>query len=161
MNINTILFRIIQALAGNLFVRLLLVMICADLIFGSLRAIKYHRWNSAVGIDGCIRKVGMVSCVLLLTLVDMVIAANVLSWLPDQAQTTLSQIGIVKLGFTELFALLFVLYEATSVLKNMLLCGVPIPAGVRTRLAKWLESMTDETDADLISPEPTIPEHTE
>ena len=63
--------------------------------------------------------------------------------------SAISSAGIVKLGITELFALLFVLYEATSILKNMLLCGLPIPAGMRDKVAKWLEKMTDETNVPL------------
>lgn len=149
MEINTIINSIIFAMAGNLFVRLLFVLISADIIFGSLRAAKFKKWNSAVGIDGCIRKTGMCSCVLILTIMDMILSVNVLTWLPADSKTFLDEIGIVKLGITELFALLFCLYEATSVLKNMLLCGLPIPAGLRQRLAKWLDSMTDETNADL------------
>lgn len=150
MNASAIFIRLVATMAGNLFVRLLLIMICADLIFGSLRAVKYHRWNSAVGIDGCIRKSGMICCIVMLTMMDMILTANILSWLPLETQDVLSEIGIVKLGLTELFAILFILYEATSVLKNMLLCGVPIPAGLRQKLAKWLDTMTDETNVELL-----------
>ena len=57
--------------------------------------------------------------------------------------------GVVKMGVTELFCLLFILYEATSVLKNMLLCGIPIPAGIWEKLAVWLDNMTDETQIDM------------
>ena len=39
---------------------------------------------------------------------------------------------------------MLVQYEATSILKNMLLCGLPVPAGMREKLASWLVSMTDE-----------------
>ena len=53
------------------------------------------------------------------------------------------------MGITELFALLFIMYEATSVLKNMLLCGIPIPAGIREKLSAWLDNMTDETQVDM------------
>lgn len=56
---------------------------------------------------------------------------------------------LVKMGITELFCLLFILYEATSVLKNMLLCGIPVPAGIREKLTVWLDSMTDETQVDM------------
>lgn len=137
------------ALYGNLFVKLLAVAICADMVFGSLRAAKYHCWNSAVGIDGGIRKVGMVAGVLLFTVVDMLLQADLIGWVGDDVRKVLAAAGIVKLGATELFALLFILYECTSVLKNMLLCGIPIPAGLRNKVADWLEKMTDETGMDL------------
>ena len=142
--VNAFFIRFFGALMGNIFVRLLLIVVCADMVFGSLRAAKYRCWNSAVGIDGAIRKAGMLACVLLFTAMDMMMHVDLLSWLPVDLQNTLDAVGVVKMGITELFALLFILYEATSVLKNMLLCGLPVPAGMREKLAYWLDSMTDE-----------------
>ena len=139
----------VAALYGNAFVIALEIAICADMVFGSLRAIKYRKWNSSVGIDGGIRKVGMVSAVAILTMVDMLLNVNLIGWVSPEISKALSSAGIVKLGITELFALLFVLYEATSILKNMLLCGLPIPSGMRDKVAKWLEKMTDETNVPL------------
>lgn len=138
-----------EALCGNIFVKLLAIAICADMVFGSLRAAKYRRWNSAVGIDGGIRKVGMVAGVLLLTTVDMLLNLDLINLVGDDVRRALSAAGIVKMGVTELFALLFILYEFTSILKNMLLCGIPIPAGLRKKAVAWLESMTDETGEEF------------
>lgn len=138
-----------EALCGNIFVKLLAIAICADMVFSSLRAAKYRRWNSAVGIDGGIRKVGMVAGVLLLTTVDMLLNLDLINLVGDDVRRALSAAGIVKMGVTELFALLFILYECTSILKNMLLCGIPIPAGLRKKAVAWLESMTDETGAEF------------
>lgn len=149
--VNAIMIRFFDALMGNIFVQMLLIVVCADMVFGSLRAAKYRCWNSAVGIDGAIRKAGMLACVILFTTMDMMMNIDVLGWLPADIRTTLDACGIVKMGITELFALLFILYEATSVLKNMLLCGLPVPAGLREKLAGWLDSMTDETHLDMIS----------
>ena len=67
----------VAALYGNAFVIALAIAICADMVFGSLRAIKYRKWNSSVGIDGGIRKVGMVSAVAILTMVDMLLKAGI------------------------------------------------------------------------------------
>lgn len=135
---------------GNIFVQLLLIVVCADMVFGSLRAAKYRCWNSAVGINGAIRKAGMPACVLLFTAMDMMMHVDVLGWLPADIRTTLDACGIVKMGITELFVLLFILYEATSVLKNMLVCGLPVPAGLREKLASWLDNMTGETNVDVV-----------
>ena len=148
--VNAFIIRFFSALMGNIFVRLLLIAVCADMVFGSLRAAKYRKWNSAVGIDGAIRKAGMLACVLLFTAIDMMMHVDVLGWLPADARNVMGSCGVVKMGVTELFALLFILYEATSVLKNMLLCGLPVPAGLRENLAKWLDSMTDETQIDVV-----------
>ena len=149
--VNAFIIRFFSALMGNIFVRLLLIAVCADMVFGSLRAAKYRKWNSAVGIDGAIRKAGMLACVLLFTAIDMMMHVDVLGWLPAEARNVMDSCGVVKMGVTELFALLFILYEATSVLKNMLLCGLPVPAGLRAKLAGWLDTMTEETKVDIVA----------
>jgi len=143
------IIRLMGVLVNNIFVDLLFIAVCADMIFGTLRAAKYRCWNSAVGIDGAIRKAGMVASVLLFTLMDMLLRVDLLSWLPAEVRNVMDAVGVVKMGITELFCLLFILYEATSVLKNMLLCGIPVPAGIREKLAVWLDSMTDETQVDM------------
>lgn len=156
--INAFIIRLFSVLTGNVFVSILLIAVCADMIFGTLRAAKYRCWNSAVGIDGAIRKAGMVASVLLFTLIDMLLHVDLLYWLPADIRDIMDTMGVVKMGITELFCLLFILYEATSVLKNMLLCGLPVPAGIRKKLAVWLDSMTDETQVDM---EYEIGEHSE
>ena len=148
--VNAFMIRFFAALMGNIFVRLLLIAVCADMVFGSLRAAKYRKWNSAVGIDGAIRKAGMLACVLLFTAIDMMMHVDVLGWLPEEVRNVIGNCGVVKMGVTELFALLFILYEATSVLKNMLLCGLPVPAGLRKKLGAWLSTMTEETNVDVL-----------
>lgn len=147
--VSAFIIRLMGVLVNNIFVDLLFIAVCADMIFGTLRAAKYRCWNSAVGIDGAIRKAGMVASVLLFTLMDMLLRVDLLSWLPAEVRNVMDAVGVVKMGITELFCLLFILYEATSVLKNMLLCGIPVPAGIREKLAVWLDSMTDETQVDM------------
>lgn len=147
--VNAFFIRFFAALMGNIFIRLLIIAVCADMVFGSLRAAKYRCWNSAIGIDGAIRKAGMLACVILFTAMDMLLHVDVLSWVPADVRNVLDTMGVVKMGITELFAFLFILYEATSVLKNMLLCGLPVPAGMREKLAVWLDNMTDETQVDM------------
>ena len=79
----------------------------ADMVFGSLRAAKYRKWNSTVGIDGAIRKAGMLACVLLLTAIDMMMHVDVLGWLPVDTRNVLDACGVVKMGVTELFPCCF------------------------------------------------------
>ena len=147
--INEFISHFLFALVNNIFVDLLIIAVCADMVFGTLRAAKYRCWNSAIGIDGAIRKAGMVASILLFSLMDMLLHVDILSWIPADIRAVLDTMGVVKMGITELFALLFILYEATSVLKNMLLCGIPVPAGIRGKLAVWLDNMTDETQIDM------------
>lgn len=143
--VNAFYIRVTAALFGNIFVRLLLIAVCADMIFGSLRAIKYRCMNSCIGIDGATRKAGMVASVVLFTIMDVILRVDLMHWLPVDIQNAMNSVGIVKAGVTELFAILYILYEAISVLKNMLLCGLPVPAGIREKLTSLLGKWTDET----------------
>ena len=43
---------ILTLLAGNSFFRILLIAVALDTILGVLRAIREHKFNSCVGIDG-------------------------------------------------------------------------------------------------------------
>lgn len=105
-------------MVNNIFVDLLFIAVCADMIFGTLRAAKFRCWNSAVGIDGAIRKAGMVASELLFTLMDMLLRVDILAWLPTEVRSVMDTMGVVKMGITEMSCLRFILYEATSVLKN-------------------------------------------
>ena len=49
-----------EIMVHNKGVQLLSIFIILDVIFGVLRAIKERKLNSTIGIDGIIRKVGMI-----------------------------------------------------------------------------------------------------
>lgn len=132
---------IINLIEAHSFFVLLVYMVLLDTILGVLRAIKEKKFNSCVGIDGAIRKVGMLISVIVLMMVDKMVNIDFLFMLPDEY---ISVIGINKMGICELFSLLFVLYELVSVLKNMTLCGLPIPAKVKNFIQAFLENMTEE-----------------
>lgn len=140
-----------EAIFGNLFVVLVLLAIAMDTFLGALRAFKYHKWNSSVGIDGGLRKVAMLGSVFFLVLVDMLLNLNVLGWVGEEMQRNLSVIGVTNLGIAEFFCLFYIMYEATSILKNMLLCGLPCPRGLKEKLAHWLQEMTEETNVDVVA----------
>ena len=53
-------------------------------------------------------------------------------------------LGISKLGVCEFFSLLFILYELVSILKNMTLCGLPVPTKIKIWIQKFLDDMTEE-----------------
>ena len=53
------LIHIYAEAAGNTFLQLVLIAVVIDTIFGVLRAIKERRFNSNFGINGAIRKCGM------------------------------------------------------------------------------------------------------
>ena len=131
----------LKSLAENSFFEILLIAVVLDTILGVLRAIKEHKFNSCVGIDGAIRKAAMLLSVGLLMLVDIIMHVNILFMIPEQY---IKLLGIQKLGVCEFFCLLFVLYEAVSVLKNMTLCGLPVPERIKKWIQKFLSDMTDE-----------------
>ena len=126
---------------NNPFTIIVVFTIIFDTILGCLRSIKEHKFNSTVGIDGGIRKVAMLISVLALGFVDTIIHVNLLFFIP---QEYIKILGITSLGLCEFFALLFALYEATSILKNMVLCGLPIPPKAKEFINKFLTVMTDE-----------------
>lgn len=135
----------IDVITHNNFVRGVLLWIVLDTILGCLRAIKQHKFNSAFGIDGGIRKVAMIVSVAFLMLVDVMVGVNVITWLPE---TFRQATGLAKIGVGEFFCTLFLLYESISILKNLYLCGCPIPKWLKTWLEKFLNNMTGELEAN-------------
>ena len=143
----------ITLLGGNSLIKLLLLAVVLDTILGVGRAIKYHKFNSSVGIDGAIRKVMMLVSAGVLMMADLIIHINLVGFVDEQY---IQLIGLEKVGMCELFCLLFIVYEFVSILKNMLLCGLPIPRRIREWLIKFLDDMTAELpDESLITKEET------
>lgn len=132
---------LIVLLGGNSLIKLLLLAVVLDTILGVGRAVKYHCFNSSVGIDGAVRKVMMLVSAAVLMLADLIIHINLLGFID---KTYLQIFGLEKVGMCELFCLLFIVYEFVSILKNMLLCGLPIPRRIREWLLKFLDDMTAE-----------------
>lgn len=139
--------KIITLLASNSFVKILLIAVALDTILGVLRAIKEHKFNSCVGIDGAIRKAGMLLSVCFLMATDVIMHINVLSMIPEEYVQLL---GIDKMGICEFFSLLFILYELVSILKNMTLCGLPVPTKIKRWIQKFLDDMTEELPEEAV-----------
>ena len=131
----------IDLIASNSLIKLLLLAILLDTILGTGRAIKEHKFNSCIGIDGAIRKVMMLVSAAVLMMADLIININLTAFLPEDA---LNVVGLQKVGMCELFCVLFIVYECVSILKNMLLCGLPVPAKIRELLTAFLDNMTAE-----------------
>ena len=137
---------LLSMIEAHSFFVLLLYAVCLDTVLGVLRAVKERKFNSCVGIDGAIRKVAMLFSVVLLMYVNAIVNINFLFMVPEEY---LSYIGITELGICELFCILFVLYELVSILKNMTLCGLPVPTRLRKFLVEFLDGMTDELPEDV------------
>ena len=131
----------INSLTHNLFAQIVVWAIFLDTFLGVLRAVKERKFNSGIGIDGGIRKIAMIGCIAFLAVLDMSFTFNLLFMLP---QEWISFLGINKLGLCEFFSILFILYEAVSILKNMVLCGLPVPTKLKNWIESFLDIMTDE-----------------
>lgn len=132
---------VIKLVASHYFFKILIIAVLMDTILGVLRAIKEHKFNSCVGIDGAIRKVAMLLSVVFLVFVDSTVNIDFLFMIPERY---LQYIGLTRMGICELFCLLYILYEIVSILKNMTLCGLPVPTKLKAWIQKFLDDMTDE-----------------
>ena len=66
--------------AGNSpVVQLVVIAVVLDTVFGCIRAAKDRQFNSCFGINGAIRKIGMVVSILALILVDQIVQLNWIS----------------------------------------------------------------------------------
>lgn len=133
----------ISNLSENPIIKILIITLLLDVFYGSIRAIKEKKWNSTVGINGMLRKFGMIGSIIFLALADVCIDLDLLFFIPEDI---LKVVKLQRVGSCELFGIMFILYEITSVLKNMLLCGIPVPKGLKNKVEKLLNSMTTELD---------------
>ena len=132
----------ISLLNSNGF-KVLLVVICLDVFFGILRAIKQRKLNSSIGIDGIIRKCGMLVSTIFIKMIDFIVDLDFLGFVPLAVKEVLNIQN--QFGIGSLFALLFIIFEALSVLKNMVICKLPIPK----KLQKWLEKALHEFTTEI------------
>lgn len=130
-----------NCLLENTSFKLLLIFIVFDIIFGILRAIKERKINSTIGIDGMIRKVGMIISTIFLFLVDRMTNLNFIGFLPEEV---LNIMTLKFIGIGDLFDILFIVFESLSILKNMYLCNLPIPKKLKDVLKKILTEFTEE-----------------
>lgn len=135
------------ALSSNVVVLIVVWCIMFDTFFGVLRAVKEHAFNSSFGIDGGIRKVGMIFSILFLFIADLTVHINIIGFVPKEY---LAIIGLEKIGMLEFFGLFFILYEAISILKNMYLIGIPMPLWLKDQLEKLLTQLTNEIPTKLL-----------
>lgn len=129
------------SLFDNDGMKVLVVVIVLDLILGVLRAIREKNVNSCIGIDGMIRKVGMLIVIVFLTIIDAIIDLNLIGFIPEQLRETLN---FNEVGISSLFNVLFVIFEILSIFKNMILCKLPIPKKLQDYLEKIMKEFTGE-----------------
>ena len=130
-----------EIMVHNKGVQLLIIFITLDVIFGILRAIKEGKLNSTIGIDGIIRKVGMIITICVCILVDIIISIDLIGFIPDKVKEIL---GLSKIGISMLFNILYIIFEILSIFKNMYKCKLPLPKKLKVYLEKILREFTSE-----------------
>ena len=121
--------------------KILGIVITLDTIFGILRAIKEKSLNSCIGIDGIIRKVGMLISIIFLMAIDTIIHLDLIGFIPDSIKE-ICNFG--QVGIADLFMILFIAFEILSIFKNMILCKLPIPKKLQQFLENAMKEFTGE-----------------
>lgn len=129
-----------QNAAHSVLLQLVVIAVICDTVFGVLRAVKEKKFNSNFGIDGAIRKIGMIISLVFMVVADAVIEINLIGFVPEEVRSFL---GIEAIGVAEFFALLYIAYEVISIIKNMALCGLPVKS-IWVKARTWLGKYTDE-----------------
>ena len=127
---------------NNMF-KVLIIVIVMDIVFGVLRAIREKKINSTVGIDGMIRKTGMLLSVIFTAMIDVVINFNLIGFIPEDIKGALK---LDYIGFHEMSPLLYIIFEFLSISTNMVLCKLPIPAKWQKTLENFFKKFTGELD---------------
>ena len=130
-----------EIMVHNKGVQLLIIFIVLDVIFGVLRAIKERKLNSTIGIDGIIRKVGMIIAISVSILVDMIVRVDLIGFIPESVKDAL---GLSKVGVSMIFNILYIIFEILSIFKNMYRCKLPLPKKLKVFLEKMLKEFTSE-----------------
>lgn len=130
-----------EIMVHNKGVQLLIIFIVLDVIFGVLRAIKEGKLNSTIGIDGIIRKVGMIITICVCILVDMIVSVDLIGFIPENIKVVL---GLSKVGVSMIFNILYIIFEILSIFKNMYRCKLPLPKKLKVFLEKMLKEFTSE-----------------
>ena len=142
------------AAAHNKLIQLVIIAVIIDTLFGVLRAIKEHNFNSCFGINGAIRKCGMIISIMLLVIVDYITNFNMIGFLPDDVRQYIGN----SIGISGFFAIIYIAYEVVSILKNMALCGLPVKKlwlYVKTFLSKYTDELSDD---DELAEDKAVPE---
>lgn len=133
----------INSFLNNDALKILMIVIVMDLIFGVLRAIREKQVNSAIGIDGMIRKTGMLLTIIFLCLIDKITKINLIGFIPEDVRNFLH---LGEVGTNQLFSILFIVFEILSIFKNMILCKLPIPKKLQKSLEKIMKEFTSEIE---------------
>lgn len=142
------IYTVLAEILNSRVIQVVMIAVVFDTIFGVIRAVKEHKFNSCFGIDGAIRKISMIVSIAMLAIVDKLVKINLIAFIPDEARQF---IGLEIIGTAEFFGLLYICYEVVSILKNMYLCGLPVKKvweKVRIFLQKYTEELPDADEIE-------------
>lgn len=142
--------KVFLELASSVIIELVMLAVVMDTIFGFIRAIKEHSFNSSVGIDGAIRKISMIISLFFLQVADILVKINLIGFIPEEAR---AYMPFDSIGLAEFFGILYFSYEIVSVLKNMTLCGLPVKKlweVVRGFLGKYTKELPDSNEIESL-----------
>lgn len=131
----------LQNLINNDGFKILIIVVVLDTIFGILRAFKEKKVNSAIGIDGIIRKIGMLIAISFLSIIDNIVHVDLIGFIPSNIKEVLN---FSTVGISGLFNILFIVFEILSIFKNMILCNLPIPRKLQEFLENAMKEFTGE-----------------
>ena len=120
-------------------IKVVIVAVVMDTVFGCIRAAKEKQFNSCFGIDG------LVSIAFLLVL-DRIVGLNLIGFIPEAVRAYLP---VKHIGVAEFFALLYIAYETVSILKNMTMCGLPVKRlwqFIQDKLKQYTSELPDSQD---------------
>lgn len=120
------------------------VAIIFDTLLGFFLSVKDKKTYSSIGIDGMIRKASMLACIVFLVCLDYILHINIIGWLPEQILQIFKIVHMDNIGISDVFSVLFVVFELLSILKNWALIGLPMFKGVNEWIEKFLETFTEE-----------------
>lgn len=126
-------------LFNNKLIQVLVIFIVLDVIFGILGSIKQKKTNSTIGIDGMIRKIGMLFSIAGCVVLDAIVKIDLVFFLPEELKNYVGSIGIASL-----FSIIYCLFETLSIFKNMIRCKIPLPAKLKKYIEKLLKEFTNE-----------------
>lgn len=132
-----------EYLKANSELKVLIILVILDSIFGCLRAIRERQFNSNIGIDGLIRKFGMMISVIFFIVIDIIMKINLVGFIPEEIRKA---INLEFFGISSMFLWLFIIYEGLSILKNMIKCKLPIPKKFQNFLEKVFKTYTSELE---------------
>lgn len=145
-NIEVILmekfFALINQALQNDIIQIVILAVCMDTVFGIFRACKQRKLNSCFGIDGAVRKISMLASICFLVILDAISNVNLIGFLPEEIRGYLGS----RIGIAEFFGIIYIGFEAVSILKNMALCGLPVKRiwfKVREFLGKYTDELPD------------------